>query len=148
MREHGRPFVPPEIDLIFFAFVLNFVWEFLQAPLFSSMRGIDHISGIYTCLQATLGDVGIALGAFWTVAVLSTGRNWVAKPSGKEVMLFLTFGLVATVALEYVHTEITLRWRYADIMPRLPFVGTGLVPLLQWIVVPLTGLWFLRRLSV
>jgi hypothetical protein len=147
MRERYRPVVAPEIDLIFFAFMLNFVWEFLQAPLFSSMRGMDHISGIYTCLLATLGDVGIALGAFWIVAFVTTGRTWIGKPSIRAVALFLMLGLVATVALEYLHTEITLRWRYADIMPRLPFLGTGIAPLLQWIVVPLTGLWFLRRLS-
>jgi len=32
-------------------------------------------------------------------------------------------------------------------MPRLPVIRTGLSPLLQWIIVPMLVLWYLRRLS-
>jgi hypothetical protein len=37
------------------------------------------------------------------------------------------------------------RWDYSDAMPRLPVMGTGLLPLLQWLAVPLLVLWFVRR---
>jgi hypothetical protein len=30
-------------------------------------------------------------------------------------------------------------------MPRLPVIGTGLLPLLQWLVIPPLVLWFVRR---
>lgn len=28
-------------------------------------------------------------------------------------------------------------WHYSDLMPRLPFLGTGLSPVLQWLILPL-----------
>jgi len=39
-----------------------------------------------------------------------------------------------------------LRWTYSDLMPLVPPFGTGLLPLLQWIVVPLLVLSLTRRL--
>ena len=36
---------------------------------------------------------------------------------------------------------------YAAAMPRLPFLGTGLGPLGQWVVVPMIVIWYLHRLS-
>ena len=48
---------PPEIDLIVLSFLGHFAWEILQAPMFSSMNQVDHFSGIFICLKATLGDL-------------------------------------------------------------------------------------------
>jgi hypothetical protein len=60
--------------------------------------------------------------------------------------VFFTVGLLLTVGLEYLHTEITGLWAYDRAMPLLPVIGTGLAPILQWIFVPLLVLWYLRRL--
>jgi hypothetical protein len=64
----------------------------------------------------------------------------------RTVSLFVpTLGTVAgftlacegiTVAIEWLATEVWHRWSYAADMPTLPLVGTGLVPLLQWLVLP------------
>jgi len=37
------------------------------------------------------------------------------------------------------------RWAYSEAMPHLPVLGTGLLPLLQWLVIPPLVLWFIRR---
>jgi hypothetical protein len=37
------------------------------------------------------------------------------------------------------------RWSYAPAMPTLPILGTGVVPLLQLIVLPPLTIWFVRR---
>ena len=139
--------IPPELDLLILSFPLHFTWEFLQAPLFRNMQDATHIEGIRICLQATLGDMIIALIAFWMASLLAGTRQWAAMPSRRAIAGWLSTGLVVTVALEFYSTEVAGRWVYDVSMLRLPVIGTGIVPLLQWIIVPLLVLWYLRRLS-
>ena len=54
-------------------------------------------------------------------------------------------GLIVTIALEYWATQIGGRWEYAEAMPRLPLLGTGLAPLLQWLLIPPLVIWLVRR---
>ncbi len=139
--------VPVEVDLLILSFLGHFAWELLQAPLFSSLEGIGHFAGVLICLHATLGDLGIALVAFWCAAWLGGGRGWVARPILGAVILFFGVGLVATIGFEFVSTEILNRWSYGPGMPRLPIVGTGFAPLVQWLIVPSLVLWYLKRLA-
>lgn len=139
--------LPPEIDLAVLSFFFHLAWEFLQAPLFSNMHNVSHMAGIVTCLQATLGDVAIALAAFWGTAALARSRRWFLMPRLGDMAAFLAIGIAITIGLEYLHTEITDRWAYGDQMPVLPILGTGLAPLAQWLVVPPLSLWYLRRLQ-
>ena len=66
-------------------------------------------------------------------------------PSSRKLAVFLAVGLALTVAAEFYATEVAGRWSYADAMPTLPVLGTGLTPLLQWIVVPLLVVSLGRR---
>ena len=50
-----------------------------------------------------------------------------------------------TVVMEWHATLVSLRWEYAPLMPRVPWLGTGLAPLLQWLILPLLMLWMARR---
>ncbi len=143
----SKPRVAPEIDLLILSFPMHFTWEFLQAPLFRNMRDATHMDGIRMCLQATLGDMVIALIAFWVASFLAGTRHWAALPNRWTTAAWLSTGLAITVALEFYSTEIAGHWAYDVTMPRLPVIGTGLSPLLQWISVPMLVLWYLRRLS-
>jgi hypothetical protein len=59
--------------------------------------------------------------------------------------VFVAVGIILTVAFEYYYTNITLRWTYSDLMPLVPPFGTGLSPLLQWLVIPPLVVWLTRR---
>jgi hypothetical protein len=48
------------------------------------------------------------------------------------------------VLSEYVNTVIRATWAYSDLMPTMPWLGTGLAPLAQWIVIPGLALACLR----
>ena len=48
----------------------------------------------------------------------------------------MAFGSAFTVASEWISTRITLAWQYAEAMPVVPPFGTGLTPLLQWVLIP------------
>jgi hypothetical protein len=126
-----------------FAFLLHFAWEMLQFPLFAGMSRAPHGAATWMCLRATGGDVAIALVAFATGTAAARARTWIARPSRLPFLLYLGAGVVLTLAIEAASVHTWRRWSYAPSMPMLG--GFALVPLLQWIVVPLLTLWLTRR---
>lgn len=135
----------PETNVALFAFLLNLPWELWQIPLFKGVASLAHRDGVIMCIRAAMGDAVISLFAFWLVAVTARSRGWIQRPSVVTLAAFVAVGLVATVVLEYWATRIGGRWEYAEAMPRLPLLGTGLTPLLQWLLLPLLVVWLVRK---
>jgi hypothetical protein len=135
----------PELPVAFFSFLLHFVWEFVHVPTYTGMAEAPHWEATMFCLSAAIGDVGIALTAFWIAALAAHERNWILKPTRLPTLTFLIVGIVLTVMFEYYFTEINPRWSYSDLMPIVPLLGTGLAPLLQWLVIPPLVIWLARR---
>lgn len=135
----------PETNVALFAFLLNLPWELWQIPLFKNMPSLAHWDGVILCTRTALGDAVIALLAFWLVAAVSRTRDWLRRPSAVTLGAFVAVGLIITIALEYWATQIGGRGEYAEAMPRLPLLGTGLAPLLQWLLIPPLVAWLVRR---
>jgi hypothetical protein len=114
-------------------------------PFFRGLADQPYWLGVKACTQATFGDSGIALAAFWMTAMLARTRGWMLEPRKPDIAIFICAGIVATILLEALATGVLGRWAYNDTMPRLPILGIGLLPLLQWLVVPPLVLWFARR---
>ena len=73
-------------------------------------------------------------------ALLLVGvRGWPSERFIPVMIAALVIGLGYTVYSEWVNTVIRQTWTYSDLMPKLPLFGTGLSPLLQWIIVPALG---------
>jgi hypothetical protein len=134
----------PELNMAVFAFLLNFVWEMLQIPFFRGMTEGRHWDAVLICTQATLGDVGITLIAFWIIAWLG-GRTWPLRPSAAQIVGFTALGLIATMAFELLATKVWDLWSYSELMPVIPILEVGLIPLLQWMVLPPLIVWFVHR---
>jgi hypothetical protein len=62
-----------------------------------------------------------------------------------EVLAYMAVGLSVTIVLEALATDPLDRWSYGDHMPRLPWFGTGILPVLQWLLLPLPILWLVRN---
>lgn len=138
----------PEAYLGSVAFFLNFAWEMWQIPFFLGMSTMPHWDGVLRCTRATAGDVLIILIAFYAAALVGGGRGWFLAPSRLAVGVFLGVGLLITAVAEYIFTGSLAHWEYSSLMPVLPVIGTGVVPLLQWVVTPLISLATLRRLAL
>jgi hypothetical protein len=143
----GLEIIPgtPEFNILLFSFLLNLAWELWQVPFFEGMANGAHWLGVKICTQATLGDAATTLVAFWAAAAQARTRYWIAKPRTSQMLIYVGVGVVVTILLEALATGILSRWKYSDSMPRVPVLGTGLLPLLQWCVVPLLVIWFVRR---
>jgi len=136
----------PEVTVAFLSFCLHFAWEFVQVPTYAGMADMNHWEGIKVCLSATVGDVGFAVTAFWVTALAARSRRWIADPAGWQLGLFVAVGVGLTVGFEYYYTEVSLHWTYSELMPRVPQFGTGLSPLVQWLVIPLLVASLTRRI--
>ena len=145
MRQQTRILGLPELNVAIFAFLLNFVWEMWQVFFYAAMPSDPHWAGVVACTQATFGDVGVSLVAFWCVAALARSRLWVIHPETFQVVGFVSVGVVITVIFEVLATGPLARWQYTSAMPTLPILGTGILPLSQWIVLPPLTIWFVRR---
>lgn len=132
----------PWTTLALFSFLLHFVWEMLSVAFYTGMMEQAHGDGVRCCLQATLGDMVIALAAYAVVA-LRIGRAWLTRSAPGGVLGYLGVSLGITVIFEYVSVYQLARWSYAPAMPVV--AGIGVLPLLQWIILPLLALWLTRR---
>lgn len=137
----------PEATVGIFALLLNFPWEMLQAPLFADMRSSPHATATMACLQATFGDMVIMLSAHGVVALRTRDRRWMVAASGVQLVLYVGVGLSITVLIEWLATRglWVSNWTYAATMPLLAGTGIGLLPMLQWLLLPLLTVWFARR---
>ncbi len=135
----------PEFSVVVFSFLLNLAWEYWQVPFFRGMGDQPHWLGVKACTQATFGDAGIALVAFWVTAFFARTRSWIMQPTRSDIAIFIGVGLVAAIVFEALAIGVLERWAYSDAMPRLPVLGTGLVPVIQWLVIPPLVVWFVRR---
>jgi hypothetical protein len=64
-------------------------------------------------------------------------RRWRLPAFGWRMALAaIALGAAYTIFSEWLNVEIRRSWSYAAAMPVIPWLGTGLAPLLQWLVVP------------
>ena len=128
-----------------FSLLLNLPWEFWQSPFFAGLAEGPHWNGVVLCTRAALGDAFISLLAYWVVCATVGTRQWVMRPTRVQVALFVGVGLAVTVLLEVFATRVFDRWSYSDAMTVVPGTGIGLVPFVQWLLLPPVVLWFVRR---
>ena len=115
----------------------NLVWEALQMPLYTLW--VDGTWGqiVYALVHCTLGDVLIGAATLLAALLLLRAAAWPDTGRGQVMIVTLALALAYTVFSEWLNVEVRQSWAYRDIMPRLPWLGTGLSPLVQWIAVPL-----------
>lgn len=124
---------------------LMLVWETAQMPLYTLWQTGTVGEIAYAIVHCTLGDALIGLAALTWALVLVGSPEWPRARFGLVVVTTLVIGLGYLVYSEWVNIELRGSWAYTEAMPRLPPFGTGLAPLLQWLVVPPIALWAVRR---
>jgi hypothetical protein len=119
----------------------HLAWEILQLPLYTLWISGTVQQKVFAIAHCTTGDVLIAavsLLAAWTAFARSRVANSNVAPVWAAS---LALGLGYTIFSEWLNTAVRANWTYSDLMPVVPLLGTGLSPLLQWIVVPTLAMW-------
>ena len=115
---------------------LHFVWEILQLPLYTIWQTGSFRQQAFAVLHCTIGDAMIAALALLLAVMLFGHATWPGTRAVQVYSACLALGVGYTIYSEWVNVSVRGSWAYSDLMPTLPIIGTGLAPLLQWLVVP------------
>lgn len=135
--------ITPEFRIGIFGFLTAFVWEMWQMP-FYDQSGLSFMDMVRGCSLGSLGDAGLMIFAYYVAGRATNTRYWLLRPTKTAMTIYLAAGLSITFAIEQIAIRSEIGWEYGNLMPREPVFGTGLIPLLMWIVVPLVTLWLAR----
>ena len=101
-------------------FVFNLIWENLHSALYLHYQG--GIITEFILVRAALWDALIIL------ILILLFRTF--KKFARYSFLIIIAGIIISIAIEWfaLYTD---RWAYAEIMPIIPIIKTGLTPTIQ-----------------
>lgn len=114
----------------------NLLWEIFQLPFYTLWREGTPQLRAFAVVHCTSGDVPIGTAAVLALIMLFGRRGWPDRGHGAVLGAATFFGAAYTVFSEWLNTQVTMSWQYSESMVRVPPLGTGIAPLLQWIIVP------------
>lgn len=128
--------------------VLNAAWEIAHAPLYTLWRTDPPGQVAFAIAHCTGGDVLIALAVLMAALTIVGSDDWPRRGYWRVATVATLLGLGYTVYSEWLNTAVRQSWAYTGAMPLVPPLGTGLSPLLQWLILPPLGFWLARRLVI
>jgi len=122
--------------IVIIAFILNLIWEYSHASLYSSQMLADNYN--LTLIRASIGDI-VNIFLFFIIISVIVHKNlkWINKPKGLDYILLIVFGLILAIIIEYINLRIG-RWAYTSYMPTI--LGIGVSPLVQLAVTSIVSL--------
>lgn len=122
--------------------LLHLVWEVAQLPLYTIYSEGTPREIAFAVAHCTAGDVLIALTTYLLAALATRTLRWPVERPLAGLGIACAAGLSYTAFSEWLNVFVRGSWAYAPSMPRL--AGIGVAPLLQWVLVPLATLYFVR----
>ena len=113
---------------------INYIWEMAQMPFYQEMRYSDPRAW-FMCFRASLGDALFTVAVFLGGWLLFRHWDWPKKLSLLKGAFLVFVGATAAIVTEIVALE-QGRWAYTRLMPLLPILGVGLVPVIQLAILP------------
>jgi hypothetical protein len=127
------------------AFILNFIWELAQGPLYEGyVYDFQHIS---FCALASVADVLMVLLLYQGFASILKEPLWIERITWGRVLTLMSVGALGAILAEIRHTW-EGNWAYAESMPLLPFVNVGFSPVLQFTLLPALIYWLSYQLII
>lgn len=123
----------------------NLAWETAHVPLYTLWAEASAGTLARAVLHCTAGDAVLGAAMLATALMLTRSWGWPSEGFGRVLVATTLLGMVTTVVIEWLSVEFWGRWAYSAAMPLLPPLGTGLTPLLQWLLLPPLCLWTARR---
>jgi hypothetical protein len=125
----------------------HLAWEVVQLPLYTIWSTATLGERAFAVLHCTGGDILIALSALTASLVLIGDSTWPSHGFRGVCVLTVALGIGYTIYSEWLNAGVRGNWTYSDWMPTLPWIGTGVSPLLQWVVIPTLALLALQYRS-
>lgn len=145
LRLHKRDWLETLRRYFIITTIGNLVWEFLHLPLYTIWIDSPFSENAFAALHCTAGDMLITSSTL-ILSLLAFGRHdWPQKRVRPVIAATIVMGVSYTIFSEWLNIDVRSAWAYREIMPVVPWIGTGLSPLLQWFVVPGIAFWWALR---
>jgi hypothetical protein len=113
----------------------HLLWEMAQLPLYTIRQSGTTGDVLFAVIHCSAGDALIAATSLAVAALLARAAGW-RTFGGRMITATIVLGMSYTVFSEWLNVEIRHSWSYTAAMPVIPGLGTGLTPLVQWLIVP------------
>lgn len=125
----------------------NLAWESAHLPLYTIWRAGSPGEIAFAVLHCTGGDVLIAVACLFGALTIAGSPSWPGdgRAFRRVGLVAIGAGVAYTIFSEWLNIVVRKSWAYSDLMPVIPGLDAGLSPVLQWIAIPLAGLWWARR---
>lgn len=120
---------------------IHLAWEITHLPLYTLWATGTLGQKSFAVIHCTIGDVMIAGLALLIAFAVIAPSTWPAAGSRLVWLTTVLLGFGYTIYSEWLNVNVRGSWAYSGLMPTLPMIGTGLSPLLQWLVVPTFVQW-------
>lgn len=124
--------------------LLHLIWEMLQLPLYTIWRAGSPGEIAFAVLHCTMGDLMIASLSLLAALLIVGNPSWPSERFISVMMTTIAVAVAYTFYSEWVNTTVRKTWQYSGLMPTIPILGTGLSPLVQWLIVPTIALLAVR----
>lgn len=122
----------------------NSAWEALHSSLY---RGwMPSLISEFPLLLArcVIIDALLAMAALGLAIWLVGGGEWPHSGYWAVGWWAIFLGVVLAIFVEWSNVYFLDTWDYSNAMPVIPVLGVGVSPMLQWVTIPLIGLWWSR----
>lgn len=130
------------LSIFTIGFLLNLIWENVQAPLYQGYNNFwNHFM---LCFWASLVDAAVVLLLYGFLAIWYKNFYWLRYINRQSAAVLMVLG--ATIAVGFEQWAFgNEAWSYTDDMPVI-FLDTGLLPLLQMMVLPVLTYFIIRNM--
>jgi hypothetical protein len=140
-----NPLLKILITVFLTGFSLNLVWEILQTWFFFDFPGGQPELFILIHLKATAADAAYTVLIYLLVMTLTKSRRWLYHLTFLRTSVTLLTGFLIGETIEKRALEMGL-WSYGHLMPIIPYLQVGLMPVLQMMVLPLAAFFISRKI--
>lgn len=128
----------------FFSFMIFGMWEWIQTPFFTDIS--DEINTIvWYRIHCTIGDIMILGISIILWSFFKKDNEWFFSPRKKDYLVVTLLGASYTAYSEILNVVIRESWGYSKLMPMIPGTHIGIVPIIQWLILPSLILYICAR---
>lgn len=132
------------ITFFFFSFLIFGMWEWLQTPFFTDITN-EINSIIWYRLHCTIGDIMILGISIIIWSFFKKNWTWFFAPDRFDYLAITLMGTSYTGFSEILNVVIRKSWGYSDLMPLIPGTNIGVIPTIQWLILPSLTLYICAR---
>ncbi|MGL5918233.1 MAG: hypothetical protein ACRCYM_03205 [Cetobacterium sp.] len=130
---------------LFLSFIFFGIWEFSQS-FFYENEGLSISNLVYNRLHCTIGDIMILSSVLLIWSFIKYNFSWIQNPKLADYLGVTFLGILYTVFSEIHNVKILKSWSYSNLMPIIPIIDVGIVPIIQWLILPTLIIYLSKKI--